>query len=224
MTININHTKNTITSEGKLQLQASNNVSVTDNRITDLLDPIDDQDAVTKQYLEAQIAGLTVITDLLRPQTPAVISSKTIEIIDTSSYRITEFNQIDNTSTGLSASPGTIVDTVKRNNSYGSNTLEQIGPGDSGQLSPYHNGTEGASYNFNSDLNQSGTSFRLGKSDYITITNNVDYGTITGDALGFSQSYDARAHGVAVPEGWNSLKLEQLGQETKYSNLVCGSK
>ena len=59
MAININHSKNTIKTEDKLTIEAENNVSVTNNRITDLQDPIDDQDAVTKSFLAAYTDGGT---------------------------------------------------------------------------------------------------------------------------------------------------------------------
>lgn len=59
MAININHSKNTIKTEDKLTIEAANNVSVTNNRITDLQDPVDDQDAVTKSFLAAYTDGGT---------------------------------------------------------------------------------------------------------------------------------------------------------------------
>ena len=59
MAININHSRNTIKTEDKLTIEAANNVSVTNNRITDLQDPVDEQDAVTKSFLAAYTDGGT---------------------------------------------------------------------------------------------------------------------------------------------------------------------
>lgn len=52
MSININHSTNTIKSEDKLSIEAVNEVSVTNTRITEVNDPIEDQDAVNKRFLE----------------------------------------------------------------------------------------------------------------------------------------------------------------------------
>lgn len=55
MSININHSKNTIKTEDTLKLEAANDVSVTNNRIKEVNDPVEDQDAVNKRYLENTI-------------------------------------------------------------------------------------------------------------------------------------------------------------------------
>ena len=59
MAVNTNHTQNKISSsENDLTLDTvgiANNINVSNNRITDLLDPIDNQDAVTKIFLETTI-------------------------------------------------------------------------------------------------------------------------------------------------------------------------
>lgn len=59
MGININHSKNTIKTEDKLIIDAQNDVSVTNNRITDVQDPVDPQDAVTMNFLEQYTDGGT---------------------------------------------------------------------------------------------------------------------------------------------------------------------
>ena len=67
MAININHSKNTIKTEDKLTIDAANNVSVTNNRITDLQDPVDDQDAVTKRFLAQYTDGGTFTYSNITP-------------------------------------------------------------------------------------------------------------------------------------------------------------
>jgi len=209
--ININHSKNTIRTENDLTIDATNNISVSDSRIVNLQDPVDLQDAVTLKYLQDTIADLTILTEQLLPQTPPVISSKVLDLIGDGPYRITDFAQVDNTGTGLSANPGDIVSNVLRNNDYLTNTLTQIGPGDSGTLSVIRNGLTTATFTFDDNVNDGSYT----DVDTITITNNVDYGTITGDALGFSQAYNVRAQGLnTVPSGWNQIRLEQEGETT----------
>jgi hypothetical protein len=59
MAVNTNHTQNKImSSENDLILDTASvndNINVSNNRITDLLDPVDNQDAVTKIFLETTI-------------------------------------------------------------------------------------------------------------------------------------------------------------------------
>lgn len=75
MAIHTNHTLNKIiASQNDLVLDvvdATSNINVSNNRITNLLDPIDNQDAVTKRFLEAQIDNILSNTD------PAALDSLT---------------------------------------------------------------------------------------------------------------------------------------------------
>lgn len=57
MSININHSKNKIKTEDKLTIEAANDVSVTNSRITELNDPVDDQDAVNLRFLSQTISS-----------------------------------------------------------------------------------------------------------------------------------------------------------------------
>lgn len=226
MSVNINHSKNKIEATGDdLVLDSAGNIDVSALRVTNVQDPIEPQDAVTKTFLENALANITggAAVDLsyivsvlgkLTPQSPQTIDSATLSILSAVPYRITDFSQTDNTGGTLSATPGSTVASVLRTNSYTSNTLTRIGPGDSGELVPVHNGTDGASFTFTENTGNAGTSFRFGATNYVTVSNNVDYGTITGDPLGFFQCYDVYAHGVSVPAGWNSLKLVQGDNET----------
>ena len=60
MSININHNSGKIsTSDKDLKLDAegvSNNISAQTNRIVNVVDPVDDQDAVTKIFLETRLS------------------------------------------------------------------------------------------------------------------------------------------------------------------------
>jgi len=57
MAINLNHSSNKISTEQDLTLDANEKVSVSDNRVVDLSDPIDDTDAVNKRYVLANIVS-----------------------------------------------------------------------------------------------------------------------------------------------------------------------
>lgn len=227
MSVNINHSQNKIEATGDdlVLTSAAGNIDVSALRVTNLQDPVDQQDAVTKKFLENALENITggsgvdlsyIVSVLgkLTPQSPATIDSITLSILGSAPYRITDFSQTDNTGTGLTAVPGSTVAAVLRTNTYTSNTLTQVGPGDSGELVPVHNGTNGAAFAFTENTGNSGTGFAFGATNYVTVSNNVDYGTVTGDPLGFSQCYNAYAHGVSVPEGWNNLKLVQGDNET----------
>lgn len=230
MAIDINHSLGKIsTSDQDLVLNPtgiSSSVSVSDKRVINLQDPIDDQDAVTKTYLtNSLIESINVISgggdltlaeigntlDKLTPQKPPVISTKTLSLIGTGSYRITSFSQTDNTGNGLSAAPGVIVPAVLRNNDYTTNTITQTGPGDAGSVEVVRNGVTTTSVTLDAEANNG----IYADVDVLRITNNVDYGTITGTPLGFWQAYDVRANGVdTVVGGWNEILLRQGSHDT----------
>ena len=211
MSININHTKNTIASEDRITLTSGEHVSVSDSRIVNVQDPVDMQDAVTKKYLEQRIANLGQVVELLAPPSPDDISDETISILGTSSARITDFTQTDNSNTGLSAVPGSFVQYVKRDNDFQVSTLTQVGPGNNGTLEIIRNGNSTSAVTFDDTVNNGTTTL----TDTLIISNNVDYGTISGDPLGFNFVYDAIAMGTnTVSEGWNTVKLTQGDAET----------
>ena len=226
MAINTNHTKNKISAtDADLVLDTENpqsNISASLKRLVNVQDPVNEQDAVTKKFLTDQLAAITggVSTDLgsiqnildkLTPPGPDSISDQVISVIGTSSARITDFTQTDNSNTGLSATPGSIVQHVKRDNDFQISTITQVGPGDSGTLEIVRNGNTTSSVTFDETLNN-GTTTDV---DTIIVSNNIDYGTISGDPLGFNFIYDAIALGTnTVSEGWNTVKLKQGNLET----------
>lgn len=226
MAINTNHSLSKITATSSdLVLDAESqdsNISANSNRVINVQDPIDAQDAVTKSYLESQINSLSggVTTNLdvinailakLTPPSPDTISDETITIIGTSSARITDFLQTDNSSTGLSATAGSVVPNVKRDNDFQLSSVTQVSPGDSGQLQIVRNGVVTSTVTFDENVNN-GTYTDI---DTLIVTNNVDYGTISGDPLGFNYIYDVTALGTnTVSEGWNTVKLTHNGEET----------
>lgn len=239
MAINTNHPLNKISaSDSDLVLDSEGqgtNISVSSKRVVNVQDPLDPQDAVTKKYVDDTTNGLsfdlTSLTNLiddrisqifgtldkLTPQSPSSLSTKTLNVENTQSYRITDFSQTDNTNTGLSATSGDIVTNVLRSNDFTTNILEQVGPGNNGTLEVIVNGSTTVS----KDLVDGDNNGITTDTDSVIITNNVDYGTITGDALGFHFILDLQASGTdTVPEGWNDIKLKHTSTESSSETNV----
>jgi len=215
MSINTNHTRNKITAtENDLVLDtvdATSNINVSNNRITDLLDPVDLQDAVTKRFLTDQLNNIQGVLTQLSPQSPDNINLSTLSILNGQTYRITDFAQSDNTATGLSASAGQMVNNVLRSNDFSTNTLSTVGPGNSGNVQLLHN----ESIVSESTLDDSNNNGIVGS---LIISNNVDYGTITGNPLGFHDVYNVNIIGEEAPEGWNNIRIRHaLADSTESS-------
>lgn len=221
MSINLNHSSGKIYTENKdLTLEALGenfNVSAANNRIINVQDPVELQDAVTKKYLDDRLSALQTgtlvniqdILDKLSPQKPPKLDTAVLSILNTNSYRITDFTQTDNTGLGLSAGPGEIVQNVIRSANYTSSTIQQVGPGNSGTLDLLRNNTITASVMFDENDNNG----EYTDVDSIFVSNNVDYGTITGNPLGFDYVYNAYAAGSSST-GWNKLALQHTLNDT----------
>jgi hypothetical protein len=193
-------------------------INVSSNRITQVHDPIDDQDAVTRIYLESKISDLEVnrlsdILDKLTPSSPLTLESKSFTLLGSESFRICDFNQEDNTSLNdpYAKEAGSIVSNVIRDNNFVSSTIIQVGPGDSGNLSLSKNGSITATLQLTVDDNN-GTYTDI---DSINILNNVDYGLVSDEATGFYQCYDISVSGSSDLTGWNSLVLSHGVAETE---------
>jgi len=239
MSINVNHSSGKISTGGKdLALDAEGigyNVSVSSNRVVDVLDPINPQDAVTKIFLENAVSNITggvgvTLSDvqnlinsaldtisLLTPQSPPQFATKVLSVTSLSSYRITDFTQTNNTLTSISASPGSVVNNVTRSQNFYTNTLSEAGPGNSGTINVYKNGTITSTKLLDATINN-GT---YTDTDNLVISNNVDYGSITGNPLGFDYVINAQVSGN-VPAGWNDIYVQHdlVGGTNSQTNKV----
>ena len=230
MAVNTNHTQNKIVAtENNLVLDAVDalsNISASSNRLVNVSDPVDLQDAVTKKFLEDELAAVTGsssvsleqlqtyidtrlgdvggILDLLSPQSPSLINTTTLSILYGQTHRITDFTQVDNTSSGLTATAGTSVNNVLRSDDFTTSTISQVGPGNSGTIQIIHNEVMTSETILDNTVNDGTATI----SDSLVISNNVDYGTITGNPLGFHYVYNAKATGTNnVPAGWNNIRV-----------------
>lgn len=151
------------------------------------------------------IAQLNEILGKLVPPSPTNFpGATTLSVNSMSSYRMCNFTQTDNTpGANKSVAGGTTVTTVRRASSYATNTVANVGPGNSGTVTVLLNGANAGSRTLTSSLNGNGTYSNL------VITNNVDYNSVNANiAAGFWSVFTSYAAGV-VTEGWNEVKITQ---------------
>ena len=149
-----------------------------------------------------------VLGKLVPPAPPVFPNGTNISISSLSEYRMADFIQTDNTATGnKNVVGGTPVSLVRRSNSYTTSTVGDKGPGDTGTVSVYKNGTLSGSKTFTAGSDN-------GTYGDLVITDNVDYSVKTGDRGGFWESFDSYASGT-VTEGWNEVYItHSLGSNT----------
>ena len=153
------------------------------------------------------IAQLNLILGkLVPPSPPNFPGGNTLSITTaTSSGRMTSgFTQTDNTPGANKAVTAGNVVSVVRGSSYGTNTISNTGPGDSGILTAYLNGNPAGNVTFNTGASPSANGTYGGN---LIVSNNYDYNTANASiAAGFWYVFTARASGT-VTEGWNEIYL-----------------
>ena len=164
--------------------------------------------AVTLTTTTKVTDGLALINNVLGKLVPASPTpfpgATSLSISSLSTYRMANFAQIDNTSTGgRSVAGGTSVTSVRRASSYTTNTFDNLGPGDSGTLTIFKNGANSGAVTF-------GSTSANGTYSNLIITDSKDYSQITGAAAGFWRSFDAQGSGT-VSAGWNEVYLAHTG-------------
>jgi hypothetical protein len=146
------------------------------------------------------IAQLNEILGKLVPTSPPTFPGNGFIAVSTlSSYRMANFAQTDNTSSGRNVGPANVVSVVRRVSSYITTTMNDMGPGNSGTLTLYKNSASAGSRAL-------GTGSDNGTYSDLIIGDNVDYATKTGQAGGFWESFDANASGT-VSAGWNEVYI-----------------
>jgi len=146
----------------------------------------------------------TVLGKLVPASPPNFPNSTTLSITTaTSSGRMCNFVQTDNTpGANKAVAAGTVVSVV-RGSSYTTNTISNTGPGDSGTLTVYLNGTGAGNVTFNTGASPTAN----GTYSNLVVTNNYDYNTANATiAAGFWYVFTSRASG-AVTQGWNEVYL-----------------
>jgi hypothetical protein len=158
----------------------------------------------TTTYVTDAVDRLNEVLGKLVPTQPAVFpgSPFTLTVSSLSSgLRMTNFTQTDNSGAGgHNLAGGTTVSAYKRVNTYATNTTGYVGPGDAGTVSVMKDGASAGSRAIAATLTNNGTYGDL------TILNNVDYGSVSSQALGFWNTFEATASGT-VAAGWNDVYL-----------------
>ena len=142
-----------------------------------------------------------VLGKLIPPRPPIFPGTNSISINGATTIgRMCNFVQTDNTQTGgRNVIAGTTVTLGLQTSSYTTSTVNDVGPGESGTLTVYKNGISSGSRSLVAGSDN-------GTYGDLVITDNVDYGTKTGDAQGFWESLDAKASGT-VSGGWNEVYI-----------------
>jgi hypothetical protein len=145
-----------------------------------------------------------VLGKLVPGQPPAFPGTWTIAIVGTGTggiLRMTDFVQTNNTISGSKQlSSGTSLSNYIRVAPFNTTVIKNVGPGDSGVVSAVVNGVTSGTHTMVTGTGNAGSYTSL------TISNNVDYGTITGATTGFWTCFTASATGV-VSAGWNDVYI-----------------
>jgi hypothetical protein len=146
----------------------------------------------------------TVLGKLVPPSPPNFPNSIALSITTaTSSGRMCDFVQTDNTpGANKAVAAGTAVSVV-RGSTYSTNTISNTGPGDAGTLTVYVNGAGAGNVTFNTGASPTGN----GVYSNLIVTNNYDYRNANANiAAGFWYVFTSQASG-AVTQGWNEVYL-----------------
>lgn len=141
-----------------------------------------------------------VLGKLVPPPPPAFPGGQTLSISGLTSARMANFTQTDNTDTGgKSVAGGTTVTKIRRANSYTTNSITTVGPGDTGTVSLYKNGSVSGSKEMVGGSNGTFTD--------LIISNNQDYHNVVSSVNpNFWFSFSASGSG-SVTAGWNEVYI-----------------
>ena len=147
------------------------------------------------------VAQLNKVLGKLVPPSPTAFPNGSISVVGTSSYRMTNFTQTDNTPSSRNVAGGTTV-TVLRTSTFTTSNVINSGPGDSGTVTAYFNNVASGSVTLSTALTPNTTNGSL------RFFNNLDYNTVNNQiAAGFWSVFSANGSGSAVPAGWNEFKI-----------------
>ena len=141
-----------------------------------------------------------VLGKLVPSSPPSFPNSNTLTISSTvGPYRMADFTQTDNTVTGGKSVAGGTSRSVRRAATYSTNTLNDMGPGDTGVLSIIKNSSNAGGLTLT-------TSSANGTYGDLVVSDSVDYSVKSGGSAGFWRSFDSQASGT-VSSGWNEIYI-----------------
>jgi hypothetical protein len=144
----------------------------------------------------------TVLGKLVPPAPPNFPASQSISVQTLSTYRMANYVQTDNTpGANKSVAGGTTVTSARRASSYTTGNITIAGPGDTGTITAFLNGSNAGSRTLTTALDGNGTYSNL------VIFNNYDYNVANANiAAGFWSVFSSRVAGT-VTEGWNEVYI-----------------
>lgn len=144
-----------------------------------------------------------VLGKLVPPAPPAFPNATTLSVSSLSTYRMCDFTQTDNTANSRGVLGGATVTSVRRSASYSTNTIANVGPGDSGTVTAYLNNTSAGAITL--------TGSSAGTNGNLVVSFNQDYNKVVANvAAGFWYSASMYATGN-VPGGWNEINIWHTG-------------
>lgn len=160
----------------------------------------------TSTYVTDGIALLNQVLGKLVPPSPSNFpGGQTLTISSLSTYRMANITQINNTANSLTVAAGATVTTVRRAATYATNTIATVGPGDSGTITAYRNGTGVGNVTLNALATPTANGTYGGN---LVITNNMDYNSANANiAAGFWYVFSAAVSGSNAPAGWNDMVI-----------------
>lgn len=152
------------------------------------------------------VDGINTLLGKILPSKPPTVSNLSLDLTSSSFYRYCSgVTGLDNGLTSLPGSGSTIK--VIRLASYTTQTLDNIGPADSGTVVLTRNGSSVGTR----ILTQGSDAGTYGE---LVLLNDVDYSTVASIPAGVWYSYDAYATGTSTA-GWNALKISQFGLDSQ---------
>jgi hypothetical protein len=147
-----------------------------------------------------------VLGKLVPPAPPAFPAGQNIAISSTSTYRMANITQVNNTANSLTVAAGATVTTVRRVATYATNTITTAGPGDAGTVTTYRNGVAVGNVTLNPAATPSANGTYGGGN--LVISNNFDYNSANANiAAGFWYVFSAGISGSSAPAGWNDIVI-----------------
>ena len=157
------------------------------------------------------IALLNQVLGKLVPPSPSNFpGGTTLALSGIATYRMANITQVDNTpGANKAVSAGTSVANVLRVATYATNTVANVGPGDSGTITAVRNGSNVGNVTLNTGASPSANGTYGGN---LVISNNFDYHSANANiTAGFWYVFSAAISGSAAPAGWNELYIADSG-------------
>jgi len=155
---------------------------------------------VTTTTVTDSIAELNYVLGKLVPPSPPAFPNGALTISGLSTYRMCNFTQVNNTANAYVVTGGATVTNVLRTAAYITNTITNVGPGNSGNVTAYLCGQAAGVATMNGSSN--------GTYGNLVIAANQDYhNVVTSCVLGFWTSFSAYASGNGRA-GWCDVNIQ----------------